>query len=57
MALQPFVGTWPLFYFPNPSARRKTATYTQNNTNIEQTHADIHALIGIRTHDPSVRAG
>jgi hypothetical protein len=35
----------------------KGATYTQNNTNIEQTHTDIHALIGIRTHDPSVQAG
>jgi hypothetical protein len=41
MALQPFVGPWPLFQFPNPtlcqyesldvgSARRKAATYTQN---------------------------
>jgi hypothetical protein len=38
------------------SARRKAATYTQNNTNIEQTHTDIHALSEIRTHDPSVRA-
>jgi hypothetical protein len=32
------------------SARRKAATYTQNNTN-------IHASSGIQTHDPSVRAG
>jgi hypothetical protein len=57
MALQPFVRTWLLFHFLNPSARRKTATYTQNNTNTEQAHADIHALSGIRTHVPSVRAG
>jgi hypothetical protein len=34
------------------SARRKTATYAQNNTN-----TDNHALSGIRTHDLSVRAG
>jgi hypothetical protein len=44
MALQPFFGPWPLFQFLNPihsrqdslngvSARRKAATYTQNNTN------------------------
>jgi hypothetical protein len=55
MALQHYVGPWPLFQFLDPihsrwdsldggSARRK------NNT-------DIHALSGIRTHDPSVRAG
>jgi hypothetical protein len=30
------------------SARRKAATYTQNNT-------DTHASSGIRTHDPSGR--
>jgi hypothetical protein len=40
------LGSWPLFQFLNPytvgrtpwtggSARRKTATYTQNNTNTE----------------------
>jgi hypothetical protein len=34
---------------------RKDATYLQNNTNTEQTHTDIHASSGIRTHDPSVR--
>jgi hypothetical protein len=31
------------------SARRKAATYTQNNTNSEKTPIDIHALSGIRT--------
>jgi hypothetical protein len=36
---------------------RKAATYTQNKTNMEETHTDIHALSGIRTHDPTVRAG
>jgi hypothetical protein len=29
---------------------------TQDNTNTEETHTDIDALSGIRTHDPSVRA-
>jgi hypothetical protein len=38
-------------------SRRKAATYTQNNTNTEWMHTDIHALSGIRTHDPSVKAG
>jgi hypothetical protein len=67
MALQPFFGPWLLFQFLGPihsqydsldgvSARRKASIYTQNNTNTEQTHTDIHALSGIRTHDPSVRA-
>jgi hypothetical protein len=48
MALQPF-GPWPLFQFLNPihsrkdsldggSARRKAATYTQNNTNRINAH-------------------
>jgi hypothetical protein len=36
------------------SARPKAATYTQDNTNTE--YIDIHALSGIRTHDPSVEA-
>jgi hypothetical protein len=39
------------------SARSKAATYTQNNTNTEQTHTDIHAASGIGTHDPRVPAG
>jgi hypothetical protein len=39
------------------SARRKVSTYTQNNTNTELMHTDIDALSGIRTHNPSVRAG
>jgi hypothetical protein len=29
----------------------------QHNTNTEQTHTYIHVLSGIRTHEPSVRAG
>jgi hypothetical protein len=38
------------------SARRKAATYTQDNTNRIIAHTNIHASSGIRTHDPSVRA-
>jgi hypothetical protein len=68
MALQPFVGPWPLFQFldllhsrkdslSGGSARRKTATCTQDSTDIEYTHTDIHASSGIRTHNPSVLAG
>jgi hypothetical protein len=30
---------------------------TQENTNTEETRTDFHASSGIRTHDPSVRAG
>jgi hypothetical protein len=59
MALQLFIGPWPLSQFLDPihsllesldggSVRRKAVTYTQNNTNL--------ALSGIRTHDPSVLA-
>jgi hypothetical protein len=66
MALRPFVRPWSPFQFLYPihsrhdssdggSARRKAATYMQNNTNTEQTHTDIHALSGTRNHDPSVR--
>jgi hypothetical protein len=60
MDLRPFGGHWPLFQFRNPihsrydslnggSARRKASA--------TQTHTDIHALSGIRTHDLSVIAG
>jgi hypothetical protein len=62
-----FWGPGRFYQFRNPihsrldsldgeSARRKDATYTQNSTNTNQTHTDIHASNGIRTHDPSVRA-
>jgi hypothetical protein len=30
---------------------------TQDSTNTEETHTDIHASSGIRNHDPSVLAG
>jgi hypothetical protein len=67
VTLQPFVGPWPLFQFLHHlhsryvslnggSARRKSATYIQNKTKREQTHRDIHASSGVRTHDPSIWA-
>jgi hypothetical protein len=68
IALQPFVGPWPLFQILYPihsqwdsldgrSSRRKASTNTQDNPNTEWTHTDNHASSGIRTHDLSVRAG
>jgi hypothetical protein len=67
MALQPFVGPWPLFSFlilytsgrtpwmgDQPVARPLP---TQNNKNRINAHPDIHNSSGIRTHDPSVPAG
>jgi hypothetical protein len=70
MAVQLFVGPWPLFQFLDPvhsrydslgrgSARRKAATYLhteQHRHGINAHNTDIHALSWIRTHDPSVRA-
>jgi hypothetical protein len=38
------------------SARRKATTCTQNNTNMEYTHTNVHASSGIWSHDLSVRA-
>jgi hypothetical protein len=69
MALESFFRPWPLFHFHNPihsrwdpldkgSARRKAATYTQNNTNTEKpTHTNIYDLSGIRTYYPIVSVG
>jgi hypothetical protein len=50
MSLQP-IRSWPIFQFLN--------LYTVGKTHRTQTqmHTDIHASSGIRTHDPSVRAG
>jgi hypothetical protein len=68
LALQPFVGPWPLFQFNNlfsmrtvgllgrgisPSQGRYIHTGQQKHRINE--HTDIHALSGIRTHDSSVR--
>jgi hypothetical protein len=67
MALQPFVGPWPLLHFRNlfytdgktpwtnaQSVARRT--YTQDNTNRINAHRNVHELSGIRNYDPSVRA-
>jgi hypothetical protein len=68
MALQPFVGPCPLLQFCNlfytdgktpltsdsPSPGRYLHT-GQHKLRINA-HTDIHALSGIQTHDPSVRA-
>jgi hypothetical protein len=39
------------------SGHGKASIYIQDNINAEQTHTDIHAMSGIRTHDPNVLAG
>jgi hypothetical protein len=69
MALQPFVGPWPLFQFRNLSftdgrtprtgdqpAARPLTTHRPTQTQIERIRTDIHALSGIGPIDPSVRA-
>jgi hypothetical protein len=68
-ALQPFVGPWPRLHFRNlfltqtvgllgrgisPSQDRYL--HTGQRKHGINAHTDIHALSGIRTHDPSVRA-
>jgi hypothetical protein len=68
MALRPlwilptFLYSFLIFYtvgktpWTSDQPRRKAATYTQDSTNTEQTHTDIHASNEILSHDPSVRA-
>jgi hypothetical protein len=67
MALQPFVGPWPLFRFfifftqsvgilgrgISPSQGR----YLHIGQHKHRINADIHASSGIQTHDPSVCEG
>jgi hypothetical protein len=67
VALQPFVGPWPLLQFRNhfsqpvgllgrvvnQSQGRYLHVGQQDRIN---TYTDIHVLSGIRSHDPSVRA-
>jgi hypothetical protein len=64
MALQPYVGPWPLFQFLNlihswydsldgGSARRKVAIYAQNNTNTEQMHIDTLPWVGLKPTIPA----
>jgi hypothetical protein len=69
MALQPFVGPWLFLQFRNlffytdgrapwmsdQSVARPLPTH--RTTHRINAHIDIHALSGIGTHDPSVRAG
>jgi hypothetical protein len=57
MALQPFVGPWPLFQFLDLYTVGRTSWLEdQPVARPLPTHIDIHALSGIRTHDPSVQA-
>jgi hypothetical protein len=65
MVLQSFVWPWPVFSFlilhrrqdslDGGSARRKASTYRTQTQNKRIHTPNIHALSGIRTHDPSVR--
>jgi hypothetical protein len=63
MSLQPFVGTWPLLQFLNLFTVGRTPwtgdqpvarPLPTHRTNAHNT--DMHALSGVPTHDPSVRA-
>jgi hypothetical protein len=68
MALQPFVGPWPLLQFRNlfytdgrtrwtsdqPVARPLPKHRTTQTQNKRVPTPNIHALSGIRTHDPSI---
>jgi hypothetical protein len=68
VALQPFVGPWPLLQFCNLFTqtvgllgrviRPLQGLYlnTGQHKHRINAHIDIHASCGIRTHDPSVRA-
>jgi hypothetical protein len=69
MAVQPFVGPWPLFQFLDPihqsvgligrgiSLSQGLYLHTgQYKHRIKAHNTDTNALSGIRTHDPSVRA-
>jgi hypothetical protein len=67
MALQPFVGLWPLFSFlilytvgrtpwtGDQSVARPLPTHRETQT--ESKHTDIHVSSVIRTHDLRIRAG
>jgi hypothetical protein len=68
MAVHPYVGPWPFFSFfilytvgRTPSkgdqpVARPLPTHRTTQKRINAHNTDIHALSGIRTHDPSVRA-
>jgi hypothetical protein len=57
MALQPFVGPWPLLQFRNLFTQA-VGLYLHSGQHKLRINAytDIHALSGIRTHDTSLRA-
>jgi hypothetical protein len=69
MAQQSFVGPWPLFSFVifftqsvgllgrGISPPQGRYLHTEQHKHRINTHTDIHASSGIRTHDSSVRAG
>jgi hypothetical protein len=60
MALQPSVGPWPLFQFLARFTQSVgllgggPARRTQDSTNTEKAHTDIHVFSGIRTDNISV---
>jgi hypothetical protein len=61
VALQPFIGPWPLFQSLNLFTQSvgllgRGISPSQGRYLHTGQHTDIHALSGIRTHDPSVRA-
>jgi hypothetical protein len=61
VALYPFVGPWPLLQFRNLFYAEGRTPWTSDQPvarplpTQDNTYTDIHALSGIRTHDPSVR--
>jgi hypothetical protein len=69
MALQPFVGLWPLLQFRNffihsvgllgrvISSSQGRYLHTGQHKQRINAHTNIHALSGIRIQDPSFRAG
>jgi hypothetical protein len=68
MAAQPFGGPWPFFSLLIPYTVGRTPWWgispsqglylhaEQHKHGINAHNTDIHALSGIRTHDPSIRA-
>jgi hypothetical protein len=68
MALEPFVGPWPLLSFlilhtvgrllgRGISQSQCLYLHTEQQKHRINAYTDIHALSGIRTHDPSARSG
>jgi hypothetical protein len=68
VAVQPFVGPWPLIQFRNifdtdgrtpwtsdQPVARPLPTHRRTQTQNKRTHTHVHASSRIRTYDPSVR--